>query len=97
MHRPDRAGSAARPSPSSSSPLAPPEALEVMLLRGQVLVENGDLVAQPGVGQFVKRARFGEQLGVDRHSRPRLGGRGRLAITCTGISVEGASWLRASR
>jgi dihydropyrimidinase len=35
---------------------------EVVLLRGQVLVENGDLVAQPGVGQFVKRARFGEQL-----------------------------------
>jgi dihydropyrimidinase len=33
---------------------------EVVLLRGQVLVENGDLLAQPGVGQFVKRARFGE-------------------------------------
>jgi hypothetical protein len=27
-----------------------------------VLVENGDLVAQPGVGQYVKRARFGEEL-----------------------------------
>ena len=39
---------------------------EVVLLRGQVLVENGDLVAQPGVGQFVKRARFGEQLGASR-------------------------------
>jgi dihydropyrimidinase len=35
---------------------------EIVLLRGQVLVENGELVAQPGVGQFVKRARFGEQL-----------------------------------
>jgi dihydropyrimidinase len=35
---------------------------EVVLLRGQVLVENGELVAQPGVGQFVKRARFGEEL-----------------------------------
>ena len=39
---------------------------EVVLLRGQVLVENGDLVAQPGVGQFVKRARFGKQLGASR-------------------------------
>jgi dihydropyrimidinase len=35
---------------------------EVVLLRGHVLVENGELVAQPGVGQFVKRARFGEEL-----------------------------------
>jgi dihydropyrimidinase len=35
---------------------------ELVLLRGQVLVENGDLVAQPGVGQYVKRARFGEEL-----------------------------------
>jgi len=34
-----------------------------VLLRGQVLVENDRLVARPGVGQFVKRARFGEQLG----------------------------------
>ena len=36
---------------------------EIVLLRGQVLVENDQLVARPGVGQFVKRARFGEQLG----------------------------------
>jgi dihydropyrimidinase len=43
---------------------------EVVLLRGQVLVENGDLVAQPGVGQFVKRARFGEQLGSSRAAVP---------------------------
>jgi dihydropyrimidinase len=35
---------------------------EIVLLRGQVLVENGELVAQPGIGQFVKRARFGEEL-----------------------------------
>ena len=35
---------------------------EVVLLRGQVLVENDELVASPGVGQFVKRARFGEEL-----------------------------------
>jgi dihydropyrimidinase len=35
---------------------------EVVLLRGQVLVENDELVAAPGIGQFVKRARFGEEL-----------------------------------
>ena len=47
---------------------------------GQVLVENGDLVAQPGVGQFVKRARFGQQLRSGRAAVPaqtevRLGGK----------------------
>ena len=35
---------------------------EIVLLRGRVLVENGELVAAPGVGQFVARARFGEEL-----------------------------------
>jgi dihydropyrimidinase len=35
---------------------------EIVLLRGQVLVEGDQLVADPGVGQFVRRARFGEQL-----------------------------------
>jgi dihydropyrimidinase len=35
---------------------------EVVLLRGQVLVEHDELVAEPGIGQFVKRARFGEEL-----------------------------------
>jgi dihydropyrimidinase len=35
---------------------------EVVLLRGNVLVENGDLVGKPGRGRFVKRARFGERL-----------------------------------
>ncbi len=35
---------------------------ELVLLRGQVIVENGELVGQPGSGQFVKRARFGEAL-----------------------------------
>jgi dihydropyrimidinase len=39
---------------------------EVVLLRGRVLVENGDLAAQPGVGTFVKRARFGEELAPQR-------------------------------
>jgi hypothetical protein len=27
-----------------------------------VLVENDELVARPGIGQFIKRARFGEEL-----------------------------------
>src|SRR6187399_2471242 len=35
---------------------------EVVLLRGQVLVENGELVASPGIGQYVARARFGQEL-----------------------------------
>ncbi|HEY3185691.1 MAG TPA: dihydropyrimidinase [Gaiellaceae bacterium] len=35
---------------------------EVVLLRGNVLVENDQLVAQPGIGKFVARARFGEEL-----------------------------------
>ena len=35
---------------------------DVVLLRGQVLVENDQLVAEPGIGQFVRRARFGEEL-----------------------------------
>ena len=35
---------------------------ELVLLRGHVLVENGELVAKPGIGQFIKRARFGEEL-----------------------------------
>ncbi len=35
---------------------------ELVLLRGQVLVEGGELVAKPGTGQFLKRARFGEEL-----------------------------------
>jgi dihydropyrimidinase len=35
---------------------------DVVLLRGSVLVENDELVASPGIGQFVKRARFGSEL-----------------------------------
>jgi len=35
---------------------------ELVLLRGQVLVENGELAASPGVGRFVRRARFGGRL-----------------------------------
>jgi dihydropyrimidinase len=35
---------------------------ETVLLRGRVLVDGGELVASPGVGQYVARARFGEEL-----------------------------------
>jgi dihydropyrimidinase len=35
---------------------------EVVLLRGNVLVENDELVASLGVGQYVARAKFGEEL-----------------------------------
>jgi len=35
---------------------------EVVLLRGNVLVEDGELVAQPGIGQYIARSRFGEEL-----------------------------------
>jgi dihydropyrimidinase len=35
---------------------------EVVLLRGNVLVENDELVARPGIGRFVARARFGQEL-----------------------------------
>jgi dihydropyrimidinase len=35
---------------------------EVVLLRGHILVENDELVAKPGIGQYVARAPFGEEL-----------------------------------
>ena len=35
---------------------------EVVLVRGQVIVEGDRLVGKPGAGKFVKRARFGEEL-----------------------------------
>jgi dihydropyrimidinase len=35
---------------------------EAVLLRGNVLVENDRLVAQPGIGTFVARAKFGDEL-----------------------------------
>lgn len=35
---------------------------EVVVMRGHVIVEDDRLVAEPGVGQFIRRARFGEKL-----------------------------------
>ena len=51
-----------------------------MLLRGNVIVEGGEVVAKPGIGQFVARARFGEQL---RHARGDRGRRGKLGVLAT--------------
>ena len=36
--------------------------VDTVLLRGSVLVEGGELKAEPGIGQFVERAKFGEEL-----------------------------------
>jgi dihydropyrimidinase len=35
---------------------------EVVLVRGQTIVEGDELVAAPGAGRFLRRARFGEHL-----------------------------------
>jgi dihydropyrimidinase len=35
---------------------------EIVLRRGEVLVENDGFVAKAGSGRFVKRAKFGEEL-----------------------------------
>ena len=35
---------------------------EIVLLRGNLLVENDELVSSPGIGRFVPRAKFGEEL-----------------------------------
>jgi len=35
---------------------------ELVLVRGQVIIEHDELVASPGAGRFLARARFGEQL-----------------------------------
>jgi dihydropyrimidinase len=35
---------------------------EIVLRRGEVLVDGDELLARPGSGQFVRRARFGEEL-----------------------------------
>jgi dihydropyrimidinase len=35
---------------------------EVVVLRGNVLVEGDELLAEPGVGQFIARAKYGQEL-----------------------------------
>ena len=39
---------------------------ETVLLRGRLLVEDDELVAKPGIGQYVARARFGQELKRER-------------------------------
>ena len=39
---------------------------EVVLVRGHVAVEGDELVASPGTGQFLPRARFGQQLAASQ-------------------------------
>ena len=47
---------------------------EAVMVRGQVIVENDELVAQSGAGKFVKRARFGEEIpGTSRQNAARVG------------------------
>ena len=36
--------------------------VETVILRGNILIEEGELRASPGIGRFVQRAKFGEQL-----------------------------------
>jgi dihydropyrimidinase len=36
--------------------------VDTVLIRGSLVVDGGELHVEPGFGQFVKRARFGEQL-----------------------------------
>jgi dihydropyrimidinase len=36
--------------------------VDVTLIRGTVVVQDGELKVEPGFGQFVQRARFGEEL-----------------------------------
>ncbi len=39
---------------------------ETVLLRGNILVDDGELVASPGIGRYVARAKFGEELASSR-------------------------------
>jgi dihydropyrimidinase len=43
---------------------------EHVLVRGSVVVEDGELVGTPGGGRFVRRGRFGEQLAIDPVGTP---------------------------
>ena len=36
--------------------------IDTVLIRGTIVVADGELQVEPGFGQFVKRARFGEEL-----------------------------------
>jgi len=40
--------------------------VDTVLLRGEVIVDGGELVGKPGYGEFVARARVGESLAPAR-------------------------------
>ena len=40
--------------------------VDTVLLRGEVIVDGGELVGKPGYGEFVPRARFGQALAPNR-------------------------------
>jgi dihydropyrimidinase len=40
--------------------------VETVLLRGTVIVDGGEVVGEAGAGQFIRRAKFGEQLATQR-------------------------------
>ena len=44
--------------------------VDTVLLRGEVIVEGGELVGKPGYGEFVPRARVGESLAPARAATP---------------------------
>ena len=44
--------------------------VETVLLRGNVIVDAGRVVAEPGIGRFVRRARFGEELAATGAEAP---------------------------
>jgi dihydropyrimidinase len=44
--------------------------VDTVLLRGNVIVEGGEVVGKPGIGQFVRRAKFGEQLAATGAKAP---------------------------
>jgi dihydropyrimidinase len=48
---------------------------ETVLLRGRVIVDGDEFLGRPGEGQFVKRARSGEPLGVRSRMGLAAGGR----------------------
>ena len=59
--------------------------VDTVLLRGNVIVEGGEVVGKPGVGQFVARAKFGEQLAAAASGGPGRGIRGQpQAVTGAG-------------
>ena len=67
--------------------------VETVLLRGHVIVDGGEVVATPGVGRFVRRARFGEQLAAAGARGDGLG----LSTRAGGVQRAASLGQRAQR